>query len=469
MNIKLKRQLRYGTTAISLTIAVVAASILLYILIERRHVRWDFTANREQSLAPQTESVLRELEKPVRITAFFRRGDDLDAVFIRRKVNDVLLEYASRSRKIDYQLVDPDAQLDVSQEYGVTADGTIVFQSGEQRKEVYRSQLFDYANAAEDLPPAFKGEGEFTNAILKVTKGREPHVCLLQGHGERSTADTSPAGLSQLRSALMKNNYAVEDFSFLTSSGVPATCEIVVIAGAENRLPPPEEKILVAWMGQDGRLLLMIEPLKPSPIPETLSLLKITAEPDLVLDPGRHFVLGPQYPAPVLSEDHPITNPIRDTTPILFAARSLTLPEEETPGYTALLTTSKESWGERDLADRPVFNAAHERQGPLVVGVAIDKIMPEAAAKPWALVIGDADFASNSLLQAPGNLDLALNMVGWLSGDKDQVTIRPVTPEFRNLAVTEGKARLITYTTQAVYPLLVLIGGGYYWYRRKNR
>ena len=83
-------------------------------------------------------------------------------------------------------------------------------------------------------------------------------------------------------------------------------------------------------------------------------------------------------------------------------------------------------------------------------------------------MVGDADVISNALIQAPGNLDLSLNMVGWLVGDKDQVTIRPRSQRFRNLTLTKGKARFISFFTQFVYPLVVLVVGGLFWFRRRN-
>src|SRR3989338_8599801 len=106
MRIETMRRWRHGTTAVLLTLLVVSASVLAFVLLDRRHFRLDLTEHREQSLAPQTKAVLKDLAKELKIMALFRRGDDLDQVYIRRKVDDILREFASRSPKINYQMVD---------------------------------------------------------------------------------------------------------------------------------------------------------------------------------------------------------------------------------------------------------------------------------------------------------------------------------------------------------------------------
>lgn len=462
LGLEKKRRLMYGTNAIVLTAAVVVSSLLIYEILQKKHIRWDLTANKEQSLSEQSEKTLQNLGRKVTITAFFRRGQDAEDVFVRRKVDDTLREYAARSPKIEYRMVDSDVEIELTIQYGITIDGTVVFQSGKNKKEVYRSQLFDYSQVgeAEEKLPEFTGEGLFTNAILKVTRDTQQKICLLEGHGERRSDDTSPKGFSQTKDYLSKNNYETEALPLLSKEKLDS-CVIAILAGPSVTLTDPEDTLLKDWVESYGRLLILLEPLTPVALPKTLGLLKVQPEADLVFDPSRHFVLGPHYPAPILA-DHEITREIQTMNPILFSARGLSIPKEEET-HAALLTTSPESWGETDLSGAaPKFNVGKDKKGPLTLGVAVKK------DRPTAVVVGDADFASNGLVQAPGNLDLFLNMIGWLSGNTEQVAIRPKTPEFRNLTLTAGRAHFVSYFTQLVYPLIVLLGGGFYWYRRRH-
>ncbi len=462
---EIKRWMKQGAGSLLLTMTVILCTILLYAILERRHWRWDFTAHQEFSLSEQTRKVLAGLDRKVRVVAFFRRqGDSLDDVFIRRKVDDVLREYAARSSKIEYQMVDPDVQVELAVQDAITTDGTIVFQSEKSRKEIYQSQLFDYSQMEEKALPLFAGEGLFTNALLKVTKEKQEKVCLLEGHGERPANDRSPAGFSQLQEYLTKNNEQVQVFNLLTEEALP--CDLLVIGGPSRSLADPEDTKIRDWFEKNGHLLLMLEPngRSESPLPKTLKLLAVDPQNDVVFDPERHFVLGPHFPSPLL-KPHKITDPLVGVSPVFSTARSLSFKEEAEKFTTQeLLTTSPKAWGETDLSGvEAQFNEKKDFKGPLTLAVTVER-----DHHPAAVIVGDADFASNGLIQAPGNLDLFLNMVGWLLGDEGQISIRPKTPEFRNLSMTPGKARFIAIFSQFVYPLAVFLAGGLYWFRRRR-
>ncbi|MBI4196205.1 MAG: GldG family protein [Deltaproteobacteria bacterium] len=463
-----KRRFYYGTNAVVLTIAVLAIAVVTYGIVDRLHLRWDLTANRDFSLSEQTEKILKNLDQEVKILAFFRRGEDLDDLFIRRRIDDLLKEYSSRSSKISYRLVDPDLEIELAVQYNITTDGTIVFLSGKNRKEIYKSALFDYSQASEKSLPAFVGEGLFTNALLKVKEKNAAVVCFLEGHEERSLKETTPAGFSQIGDYLKKNNYDVKTLNLVTEQKVPKDCSLLVIAGPQKNIASAEEEVVNNYLAKSRPLLLLGDPLTPATPTGVLEKLGLAWNNDLVLDPERHFLLGPHYPAPILS-DHKITQGLQEMNPILSLARSLQIIKKEEKGpqvVETLLTSTDEAWGETNLQEgsEPRFDKVSDARGPLTLGVAVKR-----DEKPLAIVVGDSNFAANELIQAPGNLDLFLNMVGWLVGDEEKVAIRPKTPEFRNINLTPAKVVFIQYFTQAGYPLLVLATGGIYWWRRKRR
>lgn len=460
------RQLKYGTNAIVLCVGALVFLVLCYGILERHPWRWDSTANKEQSLSEQTKRILKELSQDVTITAFFRRGEDVDDVYIRRKVDDLLKEYSLRSPKIRYRMVNPDLEVEETVKYGITTDGTVVFTSGnlpsgKNRKDIYKSQLFDYAQTAEQQMPAFLGEGVFTNALFSVTQAKQKTISFLEGHGERPLDGAEPTSLSEIKKYLEKNNYQVKSFSFVSSPEIPAETDLLIIAGPSKALPPEEEKKVSNYQGS---LLLLIEPNTPSTLELLLRTLNLRLERDVVLDPERHFLLGPHYPAPVLG-DHPITQELKSMNPILAIARSLAINGQQ-EGMTAFLTTSPAAWGETNLTSEgeAKFNEGQDIKGPLTVGVAIEK-----AGTASAVVVGDVDFASNSLIEVPGNLDLFLNMVSWLTGEGAKLSIGPKKTDFRSMTPTPNQARFIAYFSQLGYPLLILAGGLIYWYRRKNK
>ncbi|GEM_PF-423830 len=454
-----------GTRSVLMTITLLVISVFIYIFAEKNHWRWDITANKEFSLSEQTENILKNLShegKKVKILAFFKKGNDLDDIFIRRKVGDTLSEYAARSPLIDYKMLDPDIDVALTAQYQIKTDGTVVIQSGKNKKEVYKSKLFDYSHTSEKSLPAFVGESLFTHSILKVTREGSKKICFLEGHEERKLADVSPQGLNETVELLQNNNYETPSISLVTIRGIPDDCNALLVIAPQRKISKSEDELIRDWVKTKGHLFLLLEPFSENPLPETLRFLKITTHPDLIFDPKRHFVLGDAYPAPILSS-HEINHGLEKMSPVLFSARSLSYSQEE--GISPLMITSDEAWGETDFSKEAKYDAGTDFKGPLTLGVAIENL---PSKHPVAVVIGDADFASNGLIQAPGNLDLFLNMITWILEDKDQIGIRPQMPEFRTLNLTAGKARWIAYWTQFIYPLLILGGGGIYWFRRRH-
>ncbi len=61
-----------------------------------------------------------------------------------------------------------------------------------------------------------------------------------------------------------------------------------------------------------------------------------------------------------------------------------------------------------------------------------------------------------------------LNAVGWLQGDEDKVTIRPVERSLRQTYVPGGEALAIFLGTVVLLPVIFLIAGGVIWWRRRR-
>ncbi|MDO8461797.1 MAG: GldG family protein [Deltaproteobacteria bacterium] len=470
MKLEQTRRLKYGTNALLFTGAVVAIVAVLYGIIDRRHIRWDFTAHKELSLSDQTKQVLSRLNQKVEIIAFFRRGEGFDDVFIKRKVNDVLKEYSYLSPNIHFEMVDPDLEVQKALAENLTTDGTIIVRSGTQRKDIYKSQLFGYDRSSEEALPEFTGESLFTNAILTVTEGSKKVVYFLTGHGERNLEETGPNGYAQIKGYLEKENNEVKMLNLLTGSPLPEDLSVLVIASPSMPLTENEEELLIGALKKVGRtasILILTDPLLPNPCPRIFNFLGVTAQNDLVIDPKKHFLLGPHYPAPLLS-DHEVTASLKNKgmSPIFYLAKSLVKgkPTVDTFKTEDLLTTSAEAWGEINISEKvsPKFEKGKDFAGPLTLAIAV------GGDAPHAIVVGDSDFVANGLIQIPGNMDLFLNMVSWLSGTRDSLAIRPTKPELRTISLTEGKARFIFYFTQFGYPALFLIAAGIVWWRRRG-
>lgn len=83
------------------------------------------------------------------------------------------------------------------------------------------------------------------------------------------------------------------------------------------------------------------------------------------------------------------------------------------------------------------------------------------------VVLGDSDFASNTLFQNYLNGDMFLNSVSWVGqGDDSLLSIRPKTANNRTLKVTPKQARILT-TVAFTVPVMAFVASGLLWWSRR--
>ncbi len=473
-----RRKMKYGLNALLLTLSVIGLMGVAFVAIERTQWRVDLTANQSFTLSKQTRGVLDHLDQKIIIRAFFRPNGDLDEVFIRRKVDDVLRQYAARSSQVDYRLVDPDLDVEEAMHFGIRMNGTIVFQAGAQRKDINQSVLFNYPSLAEASVPLFVGESLFTNALLSVTSDDIKNICLLQGHGERQVDVVEADGLSEVVTLLKQENYQTTPIGAGSMRTQLKGCDVVVVAGPKLGFHRDEEAQLVNAVMSGQKFIFLVDPRSAVSLELLWRQFGIALPESVVFDPQSHFALGSHYPVVQLA-DHELTAPLKqqELNPVFYLARSIAKAESVVEDFkvSPLLQTSPVAWGETQLKaqQKSEPNKEVDLMGPLHLGVAVTRLTKteagEATETPTAIVIGDSNFITNGLIQVPGNRDLFMNSIAWLLELSDQVSIRPVKPDFRPLVLSPQIQTWVQWGTQLVYPALFLTISLWYWRRRRQQ
>ncbi len=83
------------------------------------------------------------------------------------------------------------------------------------------------------------------------------------------------------------------------------------------------------------------------------------------------------------------------------------------------------------------------------------------------VVVGDSDFAANSVAGMGGNRDMFLNIVNWLAQQDNLISVRPRNPEDRRITLTAGQDTMIFWFTLAILPGLIFLAGIQTWWRRR--
>ena len=466
-------------------VALVAALVLMVNWLGARHYgRFDWTKSKIYSLSEKTTNVLKSVDKDVKVVVFMTPSTPLYS-----ETKELLARYQAASPRISVETIDPDREplrtKQLAQEFGVSAANTVVFASGERKKYVTSDQLADYDYSGMQFGQGpklkgFKGEEQFTAAIMGLVNQRVPKVYFVTGHGERDADGMAGEGASQLKEALQRDNLAVATTSLLSGS-VPADSDLLVVAGPTAPYSEAEKTALTSYLQHGGRLLLLLDPLlggmqRPSGLEELLKAYGVAVGDDLVIDPSRRlpfFDLSAVYVNEFRS--HPVVAGLEGLAVLLPVARSVTTTTAAGVTSTQLLVTSPDGWGETDLAGilarKPVGKDPTDTQGPVSLAVAAEPEKTEGAqpAAGWRLVVvGDSDFITNGQIANAGNLNLALNAVNWLVKQEAALGIAPRAPEQVQLFLSAAQMRAVLLISLVGLPLAAVVMGVAVWWRRRR-
>ena len=492
-----KQALRYTTTGIIGVVLAVALTAMVNWLAARHYLSADWTSSKMYSISEKTRNILADLKDEIRVVVFMTPASPLyDQAF------ELLNRYAAASDKIKVEYIDPDKEplrtKQLAEQFGISVADTVVFSYGDRTKYVTADQMaeYDYAAAQYGQAPsmrAFKGEEQFTSAILSLVAPDVPKVYFVTGHGEASLASAgggaqSDRSLAVLAEALKRENIEAAD-TVLLSGTVPEDADLLAIVGPTRPFTEPELAALDAFLLRGGRLLVCLDPLiepsgtmRATRLEDFLAKHGIRVNDDLAVDPSRKL---PFYDlSAVYLTDfpvHPVTRGLEGVAVLFSVARSLTTEGEAAP--VVIVETSAEGWGERNLgqllAGKPVTRDDDDTPGPAALGVVVEEgpvteglasdDAPVAVPPGFRIVVyGDSDFMADYEISNAGNLILALNTINWLAAREQSLGIPPRDVEQVSLFLSQQQMRTILLITLLAMPGAAIVLGILVWRRRRH-
>ncbi|NEW08799.1 GldG family protein [Paenibacillus sp. SYP-B3998] len=455
-----------GTNATVLSIAVIGIFIILTIFLHSlKGFQLDLTKNKSFTLSEQTVTTLKNLNQDIHIIAFTNSGAGSD--FITRQVTDMAAEYKKQSGKITYDEYDMLKQPSMAKQYGVDQSGTLIFELGDKKKNVNFAELF---NGQQDGSYTFTGEEKFTQAITSLTSTEKHTVYLLSGHQEYPQN-----AMTILTSSLISSNYVVKDLNLYREGKIPDDAQMLLLLGPQNDLNDKEAELINTYLKDKGKIYIALGfnkdmATKWKNIDSIMKTFGIQDQHAVAIEPKQTSLYDPLTIIPEYGS-HEITNKLASNNLITMLSLAVSLNADESAGEwtkSVLLTTSDKAYGETDinlLAQSKTKQDAADVKGPLNLGYAIQN----KDNKPKAVILGGSTFVLDEDIQNQGNKDFALNSIGWLQEQKDQVTIRPRQGDaFQQALITPSQANTIFIITIVFFPLLFLVIGGMIWWRRRR-
>ncbi len=449
---------------------LLATLMLVYVVIQPFHERWDLTRDKVYSLPGATTEVLRDLrDRRIDLLLFFSQDDPT------RQGLDVFLKECSRHHPdFHYDFYDPNRRPQLARKFNVSVAKTVIFRSGDREERL--------------IGP---NEEAFTNAFLRLLYPKDLDVCFVTGHGEVDLDDDATGGYLRFRDSLQGFNAKVHGI-VLTRDHVPDACQVVVVGGPRWDLTAEEFTDLDKAFQKGKGVLLLIDPMDPGQGGAFLEFARrygVALGQNVVVDKVSRLV-GGYFLMPLVSRylvTHPVTKTLKQAT-FFPLVRTVQPSTDMVPGLDVmpLAMTGEGSWGETDLPALENGNATFDMKtdvaGPLPVAVAIEKTgdlglvprdsknegskqvpSPESRVSRGRMIfVGDGDFLTNGYLDLSGNKELGLNMVRWLASDDRFVDVKRPELRFKPLLLDVPHRTQLLILLLGVYPLTVFMLGGIY-------
>jgi hypothetical protein len=489
-----------GSFLLSVALLLVLLGLLAWV-VDRHDPHLDVTYGQRRTLAPQTLQVLKLLDRPVHVLAFYS-----DVPQERQLLFDLVQRYGKHTDHLKLEFVDLDREPERARVHDVILNRTVILSSGDL-----------------EVRAVGPGEAELTGSLVQLMTERPPRVVFLTGHGQASIEDASPGGISRLAELVRRQNFVVESWSLPGADRIPADVDVLVNPSPERRMTEGERQALVDYALRGGRMLVMVEPMGASDVDSLLQLFGLSPDPGFIVDPSeaRRNIAGPGSFRIALAEggnpDHPITRNF--TYPTLYPlARSISSIQPPPPGVsvTRLVTTLPEAWSEMDLTllaeGRPTYEEGIDIGGPLAIGFAVeidlrryslqeakndagltstlldlhagavdmrdasrmdtltvaDATFREMVDQSRLVVTGDVDFVNNANLLVRGNSDLLLGMLLWLSEQENRIALAPRPDTADPIVLTENQKKWIRVLGIGVAPALCLLLSLFILWRRSR-
>lgn len=450
-------------------VAVLVILVVANLAAARYDQEWDMTTAQLYSLSPKTEQTVANLDR--KVTLYFFHTDQqqsgrADPGLMRR----LLKRYEDQSDRVDFQEVDPTRNPNLAREYNIRQNNTIVVKVGERTNTLNSFDLYEYGGRTRRRRRGsrkFRGETAVTSAIIKLTETTDRVIHFTTGHGEYDHQSARNRSASEWVSGLEQEGYTVQSLKPLVGE-LPDTHDMIVVLGPRRGFSAEAGRRLRRWHRRGGHLILAASPASGSSLNPALkgSGLRFV-DAYVVASRSRRAPMAPLMFTPELKQ-HPAVSGLREQGLTLLAGPGGYL---EVDGDTArkILTLGPEAYAkppvDPDEEFELAFNPEQDSKGPFTLAASARN---DAGGR--LIAIASARLFANGLFrQAPGNHNLAINIVNWMFERQVSLSISPVPLDYNSVQVTSAQAITLQVMALVVLPLGILVWGGTVWWKRRNR
>lgn len=458
--------LKGGSYSLIVTAVVLAILIVVNIFVSMLPTtltKHDISSSKLYSITSNTKAVVNNLQQDVTIY-WVVQADEEDTI-----IENLLGKYESLSSHIEVIKKNPDVFPTFTEQYTGedVPNNSLIVVSGDRYRyisynDIYESE-FDYYSYTY-VTSGFDGEGAITSAIDYVVTGELPQLYVLQGHGEAELPATFADNIE-------KENMEVNTLSLLTVDEIPEEADAIVIYAPESDISEEEKNMLADYAANGGKLLVISGPVEGTTLTNLNGLLSdygVEVNEGIVIEGDRdYYAFG--YPYVLMPEM--ASSDITDTLiaenyyPILPLAQGLTIGTTTKGTVTALMTTSYDAFSK--VAGFELNTYEYEEgdiYGPFTLAVSI-----ETNGAGQIIWFSASDFLNDmyNAYSSGANVDLAMNALSSLIGEREAIAIRSKSLNYSYLTINDSTASTLKTLMIGVFPI-VYLGIGIYVIARKR-
>lgn len=422
--------------------------LLGFLALETR-IQWDVTQNNRNSLSQASEEVLQKLHGPVQVVVY---ATEQHAQFgdIRKIIAEFVVLYQRIKPDLTLTFIDPTEQPRLAKDAGVKVNGEMVVSFNQRREHLTTIN-----------------EQAFTNALMRLARSEQKLILAMSGHGERKFDGMANYDFGEFGKHLVANGFNSRSINLAVENEFIDHAGVLVIASPQTDLLLGEVDKLLEYIDSGGNLFWLVDQESLRGLLPLTEKLQLTLTPGIVIDPKAEelkapltFALGTVYGQHVITHDF-------DYVTVFPFARQITINENAEWRGVSLVEVAQQGWVETgELDDEIMFDQGDDVAGPISVAVALTRTVNDREQR--VVVVGSGHFLANTYLGNGGNLDFGINLVNWLVGDEDLITIQPRATLDSSLMLSKEALTTIVVVFLIVLPiLLLLIGFIIHWRRRR--
>jgi gliding-associated putative ABC transporter substrate-binding component GldG len=463
--------------------------VVVNLLSSQFFARLDITEDRQYTLSPATKSIMRNLDEPVSVQAYFSQNLPAEFENLRKEFQDMLIEYRNLSKgNLDYNFVDPNEDPQAEQEALQGGIRPILInvrdkdQSSQQK--AFMGAVISLGDQQEVIPfisTETPMEYSLTTSIKKISVIDKPSIGFIGGHGEPALSDLGQA--IQALSVI----FSIENIDLNAETSIPDRYRAVVLLNPADSIPNAHFAKIDDYLARGGKVVAAVNAVTgdfstaqgtavENNVFDWLASKGVQVEGSFAIDAncgsvsvqqrqGFFTISTPvQFPfLPIVTTfpEHPATKGLEQVSmqfvsPVEFIGESGTfVPLLLTSNKSGIIhaptffDVSNKKWGQNDF---PLSN--------IVVGGVVEGVGGVAASK--LVVFGDGDFpiSQGGRGANPDNVSLLVNTIEWLSDDTGLSALRTKGVSSRPIDTLEDGKRTFLKFLNFFLPIVLALGYG---------